>query len=57
MFGSRGILGKLEEGDLQRKDKDGITREQALKDFGCDITKFKEDVYKPQHLLFLRIAY
>ncbi len=47
LFGSKGILGKLEEGDLARKDKDGITREQALKDFGCDITKFKEDEYKP----------
>jgi allantoate deiminase/N-carbamoyl-L-amino-acid hydrolase len=47
LFGSRGILGKLEEGELQRKDQDGITREQALKDFGCDITKFKESEYKP----------
>lgn len=47
LFGSKGILGKLEEGDLQRTDKDGITREQALKDFGCDITKFKEDEYQP----------
>ncbi len=47
LFGSRGILGRLEEGDLQRADKDGITREQALKDFGCDITKFKEDEYRP----------
>jgi len=46
LFGSRGILGKLEEGELQRTDKDGITREQALKDFGCDITKFKESEYK-----------
>ena len=46
LFGSRGILGKLEEGELQRKDQDGITREQALKDFGCDITKFKESEYK-----------
>ncbi|MBS1627179.1 MAG: M20 family metallo-hydrolase [Bacteroidetes bacterium] len=46
LFGSRGILGKLEEGELQRKDKDGITREQALKNFGCDITKFKQDEYK-----------
>jgi allantoate deiminase/N-carbamoyl-L-amino-acid hydrolase len=45
LFGSRGILGKLEEGELQRADKDGITREQALKDFGCDITKFKESEY------------
>jgi len=47
LFGSKGILGKLEEGDLQRKDANGVTREQALKDFGCDITKFKEDEYKP----------
>jgi allantoate deiminase len=47
LFGSRGILGKLEEGELQRKDKDGITREQALKDFGCEPTKFKESEYKP----------
>ncbi len=47
LFGSRGILGKLEEGELQRADKDGITREQALKDFGCDITKFKDSEYQP----------
>ena len=47
LFGSRGILGKLEEGELQRKDKDGITREQALIDFGCDPTKFKDSEYKP----------
>ena len=47
LFGSRGILGKLEEGELSRADKDGITREQALLDFGCDITKFKESEYKP----------
>jgi allantoate deiminase/N-carbamoyl-L-amino-acid hydrolase len=47
LFGSRGILGKLEEGELQRADKDGITREEALKEFGCDITKFKESEYKP----------
>ena len=46
LFGSRGILGKLVDGDLQRQDKDGITREQALKDFGCDVTKFKESEYK-----------
>jgi allantoate deiminase len=46
LFGSRGILGKLEEGELQRKDQDGITREEALIDFGCDITKFKESEYK-----------
>ena len=46
LFGSRGILGKLEEGELQRTDKDGITREQALIDFGCDVTQFKASEYK-----------
>ncbi len=50
LFGSKGILGKLEDGDLQRTDKDGITREQALLDFGCDITKFKEDEYQPSSI-------
>jgi allantoate deiminase len=47
LFGSRGILGKLEEGELQRKDKEGITREKALLDFGCDPSKFAGDQYKP----------
>jgi len=46
LFGSRGILGKLEEGELQRADKDGITREQALKDFGCDTNNFAESEYE-----------
>ena len=46
LFGSKGILGKLEDGDVERKDKDGISRAEALKDFGCDITKFKESEYK-----------
>ncbi len=47
LFGSRGILGKLEEGELQRKDKDGISREEALISFGCDLSKFKESEYQP----------
>ena len=47
LFGSRGILGNLESGELLRADKDGITREQALKDFGCDISKFSESEYRP----------
>ena len=45
LFGSRGILGKLEEGELARTDKDGITRKQALIDFGCDPTNFKASEY------------
>ncbi|MCW3113538.1 MAG: Zn-dependent hydrolase [Segetibacter sp.] len=45
LFGSRGILGRLEEGELDRTDKDGITRRQALIDFGCDPNKFSESEY------------
>ncbi len=47
LFGSRGILGKLEDGELERTDKEGITRRQALLDFGCDPNKFKESEYQP----------
>jgi allantoate deiminase len=47
LFGSRGILGKLEEGELDRVDKDGITRRQALVEFGCDPDKFSESEYAP----------
>ena len=47
VFGSRGIVGKLEPGELERKDKDGITRRQALIDFGCDPDKVEECAYAP----------
>jgi allantoate deiminase len=47
LFGSRGILGRLEEAELDRTDKDGITRRQALIDFGCDPNKFDESRYAP----------
>jgi allantoate deiminase len=47
LFGSRGILGRLEQGELERTDKDGITRRQALIDFGCDPNKFDESRYAP----------
>ncbi|MBA4139325.1 MAG: Zn-dependent hydrolase [Segetibacter sp.] len=47
LFGSRGILGKLEEGELDRTDKNGITRRQALIDFGCNPRKFRESQYAP----------
>ncbi|MDR0137524.1 M20 family metallo-hydrolase [Metabacillus idriensis] len=45
LFGVRGILGKLEEGELDRTDKNGITRKEALIEFGCDPEKFKESEY------------
>ncbi|WP_019124012.1 M20 family metallo-hydrolase [Brevibacillus massiliensis] len=47
LFGSRGILDRLEEGELERADKDGITREQALREFGCDPARFAESIYPP----------
>ncbi|CAH0346265.1 M20 family metallo-hydrolase [Bacillus sp. CECT 9360] len=45
VFGSRGIVGKFEQGELDRIDKDGITRRQALIDFGCDPDNLEESVY------------
>jgi allantoate deiminase len=45
LFGVRGILGKLEEGELDRTDKDGITRREALIEFGCDPDRLKESEY------------
>lgn len=47
LFGSRGILGRLEPGELERIDANGITRRQALIDFGCDPDKFQQDEYAP----------
>lgn len=45
LFGVRGILGKLEEGELERTDKDGVSRREALIEFGCDPSKFQESEY------------
>lgn len=36
LFGSRGITGQLDEDELEREDADGVTRRQALIDFGVD---------------------
>jgi len=47
LYGSKGILGKLDPDDIERKDKDGISRRQALIDFGCDPGMSKEDEYMP----------
>jgi allantoate deiminase/N-carbamoyl-L-amino-acid hydrolase len=47
LFGVRGILGRLEEGELERADKNGVTRRQALIEFGCDPERFAASVYKP----------
>ena len=47
LYGSKGILGRLDPDDVERIDKDGISRRQALLDFGCDPAKSSEDEYKP----------
>lgn len=45
VFGSRGITGKVEQEELQEKDKEGITREEALRHFGCDPDRFEDSIY------------
>ncbi|OAS21625.1 M20 family metallo-hydrolase [Paenibacillus oryzisoli] len=36
LFGVRGMIGKLEADELDRTDKNGVTRREALLAFGCD---------------------
>ncbi|MCC8436148.1 M20 family metallo-hydrolase [Brevibacillus sp. M2.1A] len=45
LFGSKGILGMLDPTDLERTDKNGITRRQALADFGCDPDRLEASIY------------
>lgn len=45
LFGSRGITGRVELEELDYQDQDGITRKQALRDFGCDPDNLHESVY------------
>lgn len=45
LFGSKGILGMLDPTDLERTDKNGITRRQALVDFGCDPDRQEASIY------------
>src|SRR5699024_12020718 len=45
LFGSRGILGKLEPGELERADEDDVTRREALIEFGADPTRLQESEY------------
>lgn len=49
LFGVRGLLGMLEEGELERTDKNGVTRRDALLSFGGDPdpARFAEDRYEP----------
>lgn len=45
LFGSRGINGQLQEDELGRADVDGITRREALKEFGADPDALKSSEY------------
>ncbi|MFD1361912.1 Zn-dependent hydrolase [Lentibacillus salinarum] len=45
LFGVRGILGKLDPDELERTDKDGISRKEALTTFGCDPNRLHESEY------------
>lgn len=50
LFGVKGLFGRLEDGDLDRKDKSGITRREALRSFGCDPDKLSESEYVPEDI-------
>ncbi|WP_044338910.1 M20 family metallo-hydrolase [Rossellomorea aquimaris] len=46
VFGVRAIAGMLEEGELDRKDKEGVTRREALKEFGVEPDITASPVYQ-----------
>lgn len=50
LFGSRGMTGQLEDGELERQDRNGVTRREALEAFGCSVEKFAEGVYAPDSI-------
>jgi allantoate deiminase len=45
LFGVRGLTGRLEEGELERVDGRGVTRRQALIEFGGDPEQFSASQY------------
>ncbi|MUT64414.1 M20 family metallo-hydrolase [Paenibacillus sp. NEAU-GSW1] len=47
LFGVRGMTGKLEEGELERTDKNGISRREALLTFGCNPAEFEKYSFQP----------
>ncbi|KOO46367.1 hydantoinase [Priestia koreensis] len=52
LFGSKGLLGMLKKDDLERQDKNGMTRREALQEFGVNPLDISyEGVYKAQDLL------
>jgi allantoate deiminase/N-carbamoyl-L-amino-acid hydrolase len=47
LFGSRGMVGKIQADELQKKDDQGITRYEALKAFGVYPDRIMESVRLP----------
>jgi allantoate deiminase len=47
MFGSRGMVGLVDPSEIEDKDQDGISRGDALRQFGCDPEKWNASVRKP----------
>lgn len=47
LYGSRGILGKLEPGEEERRDANGVSRREALELFGCNLSEQSKDIYAP----------
>ena len=48
---SRAVAGRFDEKCLQERDRDGISREEALKAFGCDASRWREVGREPERLL------
>ncbi|UKS31103.1 M20 family metallo-hydrolase [Paenibacillus sp. HWE-109] len=46
LFGVRGMTGRLETDDLERTDKNGVTRREALLQFGCDPADIADYVFQ-----------
>ncbi|TWH57863.1 allantoate deiminase [Desulfitobacterium sp. LBE] len=50
MFGSRGVIGDLTEKDLEIKDRNGITVDEAMRNQGYDPSRIKDAVRSPEEL-------
>lgn len=50
LFGSRGVIGKLEPDELERADEDGVTRRDTLIEFGADPDNLKASEYNPDDI-------
>lgn len=56
LFGSRGMVGKLTEADLLKKDGQGISRLEAMQEFGLDPSLMMESVRKREDMkVFLEL--